>query len=322
MVALKQLFTILVKNEVTPGVDPTPTPGANAVLVKDLQIKPMSDLLIRNMNNPSFSQFPHVVGGKWYEASFKTELKGSGTAQAGGASDVPEIDPLLRALGFAVTLTAETIGGAGDGMIEYDPASTGLESATLYAYEDGLLKKLHYCRVNSFRLNAEAGKFGEIEVSMIGLYTTPTDAAIPGGMAFNATKPAPFINAQLAIDGYNPVFNKLSVDMGVVVAKRLDANSAQSIKGFEITGRTVTGSVDPEQVTEATHPFYGNWETGNEMAFTGQFGSVAGNIVVVTAPKCQYREITPGDREGIAVYEVPLTFARQNGDDEFKLTFK
>ena len=321
--AQSKLFSLLAKNEATPGVDAVPTPADNGILVKDLVIKAVpKELLERLMNDPSFSQFALVVGGAIYEATFKVELKGSGTANAGGATDIPEIDPLLRSMGFGVTLTAESAGGVGDGKIEYDPVSTGIETSTIYGYEDGQLKKMLGCLVNTWRLNADAGKFGEIDMSVVGLYQDPIDTATPPGIAFNATLPAPFKNANLTVDGYSPVFQKLSIDMGLTVATRFDANAAEAIIGFAVTGRSVQGSVDPEQVLVADYPLYTNWKSSKQMPFTATLGEIDGNKIVITGPKVQHREITPGNREGIAVNEWPLHFSRVSGDDEIKFTFQ
>ncbi|WP_444932401.1 hypothetical protein ACJJIF_22000 (plasmid) [Microbulbifer sp. SSSA002] len=64
------------------------------------------------------------------EVTFNAELKGSGAA-----GTPPEIAPLLRACGLAETITAGT-------SVEYNLASEGHESITLYLYEDGSLYKL------------------------------------------------------------------------------------------------------------------------------------------------------------------------------------
>ena len=320
MVALKRLSTLLGKVEATYGVDPTPTPAANGILIEDLNMKPVSELLERRPNNASLSQFAHVVGMKEYEVTFKTDLKGSGTAHVGGAGDEPEIDPLLRACGFAKTLTAESSGGAHDGDVTYDPASTSLESVTFYGYEDGLQKNIHGCKGN-FRINLEAGKYGKIEWTFRGLYVAPVDAATPSGVVYNSELPVAFKAANFTIDSYAAIIQALNIDMALELAKRVSANAAEAIVGFEVTGRAVQGSINPEQVTEATKPFYADWASGKAMALAATVGNTSGAKLDITGPKVQFREITPGDREGINVYDLPLTFARNAGDNEIKLKF-
>ena len=319
--AATALYTILMKNEVTQGVDSAPN-LSDGILVGNLVVNPVGELVERKLNSSSFSQFPHVVGSRWYEASFEVELKGSGTANGGGADDVPEIDPILRSMGFAATLTAESSNGAGDGKIEYSPVSTGLETASVWCYLDGKLKKINFGFVNSFSFSAEAGKTMIAEMSIIGRYLRPIDGVTPAGIVYNSIKPAIFQNANLSIGGWSPEFDKFSLDVGLTIATRKDGNTVGAIKGFTMTERTITGSLDPAQESEATHPIHQRWEDATEMAFSAQIGQDAGNIIEITAPKVQYREINEGDREGLGTYEVPLTFARSSGDDEIKFTFK
>lgn len=315
MVMLKKRSVVLAKLEVTEGVDPVPTPGANAILVSNPVPKPGGELLTRNFDRASLSPLPHVIGLKEFGVTFDTELKGSGTADLGLAADVPEIDPLLQACGFAVTLTA---GPAGN--ITYDPASDSLKTITLYVYLDGILHKIHACR-GSFSFNAEAGKFGTFSWTFKGLYVAPTDAAIPGGAVFNAQKPPPFLNASLTLAGYAAIIQAFSFDMANDIQRREDANSAEGVIGFVIGGRDTQGSINPEAVPEATHPFWADWKNATEKAFAATFGSVVGAKIDITAPKAQAREMSWGDRNTVRTYEIPLTLAQNAGDDEVKLKF-
>ena len=48
----------------------------------------------------------------------------------------------------------------------------------------------------------------------------------------------------------------------------------------------------------------------------------AGNQVLVDATKVQLDEIQYGDDDGILTFEMSISYTRDAGDDEFKLTFK
>ncbi len=315
MVSLVQRSLVLAKVEGTEGVDPVPTPAANAILVSKPVVKPNAELLVRDFDRPSLSPLPHAIGLKDFEVTFDTELKGSGTADDGLADDVPEIDPLLQGCGFAVTLTA----GPG-GNITYDPASDGLKTITLYIYLDGILHKMTACR-GSFSFNAEAGKFGIFSWTFRGLYIDPSDAPIPAGAVFNAETPPPFLNANLSYGAYAAIINSFTFDMANDVQRRLDANSAEGVIGFVLGGRDTQGSIDPEVVTEATHPFWGDFKAGTQKAFASTFGSVLGARIDITAPKMQAREMGYGDRNTVRSYEIPMTFGANAGDDEVQLKF-
>lgn len=163
----------------TYGTDPVPVPGANAILVSSPEVKVDGERLVREFDSATLGALGHVIGIKSATVTFSTELKGSGTANAGGAGDVPEIDPLLQACGFALTATAESGGGVGDGDLTYDPVSTNRKSVTLYIYLGDVLHKITGAYGN-FSLDLNAGKHGVINWEFQGLYIKPTDAAIPG----------------------------------------------------------------------------------------------------------------------------------------------
>jgi hypothetical protein len=50
-------------------------------------------------------------------------------------------------------------------------------------------------------------------------------------------------------------------------------------------------------------------------------GTTAGNVIEITAPAAQYKDITYGDRDGQLAYTIPLALGMVNGDDELQITF-
>ncbi|QPJ61700.1 MAG: hypothetical protein G3M70_07295 [Candidatus Nitronauta litoralis] len=318
--ALKKVSLVLAKQEVTYGTDPVPVPGANAILVSSPEVKVDGERLVREFDSATLGALGHVIGIKSATVTFSTELKGSGTANAGGAGDVPEIDPLLQACGFALTATAESGGGVGDGDLTYDPVSTNRKSVTLYIYLGDVLHKITGAYGN-FSLDLNAGKHGVINWEFQGLYIKPTDAAIPGGAAYNAQAPWPYLSANLTLGAYSPIFEGLSIDIGNSLSVRKDANSGSGVVGVSITERDVSGSLNPESVPEATHPFWTDWENANSKALSTLIGGIDGNKITITAPKVLLNEINWGDRDETRIYETPITLARNSGDDEIKIKF-
>lgn len=304
---------LLAKVEAAYGVDPTPTPALNAILHNNILYKAPGELITRNFQRASLSPLPHAVGLKEVEVTFETELKGSGTADGGTAGDEPEIDPLLQACGFAVTLNAAV-------SVVYDPASDGLKSVTLYVYADGLLHKILGC-VGSVSANMVVGQIPTLQWTFKGLYQAPTDVAIPGGAVFNAEIGVPFLNAAFTTDAYAAIVQALTWDMANEIARRDSINEVEGVKGFLISGRDTQGSFNPEAVDEATHPFWGDWKSGVQHALTATVGSVAGALIDITAPKAQYREVNYGNRSAVRVYDIPMTLPQDAGDDEIQLKF-
>src|SRR5262245_11043452 len=302
---LTRLALGLFKIETTYGTDPTPAPATNAVLIYDLTMTVDGRVLNRQTLDASLSRRSHVIGRKLVNLTFRTEIKGSGTA-----ATPPEWGILLRAAGFAETVSTK---------VSYNPISTGFESVTGYIYWDGILTKITGLFFDWER-NAAAGEYGSIQWRGQGLYNDPTDAAIPAGAVFQTTKPPMIQSSILTLGAFaTGVIQALQLRGGNQLAERPDLNSPEGFKGTLFTGREITGSVNPEAVTEATHPFWANFKAGTEVAMTATFGVTPGNrIKINTAPKVQYGAPNIGDRNGIRTYEVPIFLNRSanTGNDE------
>lgn len=304
---LTRKATLLAKKEVSYGVDVVPAAG-DAVLVKDVDIRVIGDELQRDFLRSTLSPLPHQIGERYCELKFTTELKGSGTA-----GTAPETGALFQACGLAENVVAVT-------SVDYTPDSDAFSSATIYVYRDGILYKVTGAR-GTFEVNLNTGKFGEIAWTFQGLYTAVSDVAMVAG-TYDTTLPPVVMAAAFSVGAYAAVATKLNINMANNLALRKSINQAGSILEVLITGwNDRGGSFDPEAVLEATHPFYANWLSALQAAMTVTVGGTAGNIVAVTGPKLQYRQINPGDRDGLYVYEVPFRLAQNLGDDEVKFMF-
>lgn len=92
--------TILWKIEGTYAQDPTPTGAANAILVRNLDIKPLKpELVPRDIIRPFLGMSEKLVAARWFEMTFGIELAGSGTAGV-----APAWGTLLRGCGMAETV--------------------------------------------------------------------------------------------------------------------------------------------------------------------------------------------------------------------------
>src|SRR5258708_6165945 len=95
---------ILAKTEVTYGTDSTPVVGANAILVRKLDMKTeglrMAD---RAAIRGGLGKLQKIYGGQLKRITFECEVKGSGAA-----GTAPEIGPLIEACGFDETIVAAT----------------------------------------------------------------------------------------------------------------------------------------------------------------------------------------------------------------------
>lgn len=427
---------ILAKSETNYGDDPTPTPAANSILVFDPVVNVPSEKLDRDVVRPSLSKITHLIGKKYVEFTFQTELKGSGLA----GTD-PEIADLLLGCGFAETygaLGAESLdeidfathdkwdvagdfddsggnaaythsggtgtltqtsgnmavagvankryaftyvisGNSGDpaatittafaaeavtldlsdgthtvyflaavspgdfvisatsasggftiddvtlkavGSVIYDPASSSLGSVTIWVYLDGLLHKINGCR-GSFELTGEAGMQPRIAWTFQGLYSTPTDAVIPSGSAFDSTKGPVFMGATFTYGAYPAIIQQLTINMNNELSQCESVIAGHGVVGIEIVGRAPGGSINPKAIIEATRPWWSNWEDGDGATLVVVIGSTAGNIITINSDTdgCVKESISWGDRNGIRIYDIPFGLYGSSGDDELQLVF-
>src|SRR5688500_3176902 len=95
---------ILFKTETTYGVDPSPSAGSNAILVRNLAWSQEGlRMAERAAVRGSIGKLQSIYGGELRKVTFECEVKGSGSA-----GTAPEIAPLLRACGLGETLVAAT----------------------------------------------------------------------------------------------------------------------------------------------------------------------------------------------------------------------
>ncbi|MEM5789840.1 MAG: phage tail tube protein, partial [Syntrophobacteraceae bacterium] len=284
---LTRKSVVLAKIEANYGVDPTPTPIANALLVSDVDVKPAGEMVQRNYMKSSLSQLPFVRGIRSVDVSFKTELKGTGTRGVLPAYGWEGV--LFRACGMSEVVNAAT-------SIIWAPVSTALESVTLYVYKDGVFHKILGC-VGSFKLLVEVGKYVVVEWTFRGLYAAPVDAT-PAAQTFSAVQPPVVLNAGFTLGAYAAILEKVEIDINNAIGMRRSMNASTGVLGFSVVGREPQGSCDPEAVTEATYAFWNKRETAAVAAMNiGPLGATSGNIITIAAPKVQEREVGYGDRE-------------------------
>ena len=300
---------ILAKIEATYNTDAAPNAAADAVLVEEPS---WANEGLRMIERPAVRQnigmLQQVYAGRLETVTFSCELKGSGTA-----GTAPEIDALLRMCGYGVTTVANTSN-------TYAPVSTGHESGTIHYYQDGTRHILTGCRGN-VSFNLETGNKGMAEFTVTGHAAAVTDVALPTP-TYDSTVPPPVLAAAFSVDGFSAVINALSFDTSNTIAMPPDISAADGFGEIQITQRDINGTFDPEHELVATEDFLGNFTSGKSMALaTGTIGSVAGNRYAISMPAIYYRDVSPGDRDGVRTLELPFGAVESSGDDEVSIAF-
>lgn len=303
---------IWAKIESAYNTDPTPA-GDDFLEVENLQPNPAESarLIERNLYQASLAPRPPQYGGSLFGFSFDVELKGSGAA-----GTAPRIGALLRACGFAETISAGT-------SVTYEPTSDvdNHESCTIYYKEGPNLRKVTGCR-GTFQVNAEAGQRIMLSFTLMGHIASEAEAAAPAQTAETTVPPA-FLGADFQADSLALPIGALSVDVGNTMGLAPNPNADDGYGQVRVTARAISGSFDPEAQGIATKDFIGQFRAATTFAIqTGVVGSTAGNRVALSLPECQYTNVGYGDREALLTYDLSFgAYPTSSGDDDIAIAF-
>lgn len=290
--------------------------GADALLVMNPSFKPNTAMNKRPNVSSSLSPFAAVAGARSATIEFDVEVKGSGTP-----GTAPEWGKLMKACGYAETIVTSPAS------VTYTPTSVSggspvsIPTLTMALYEDGICNKIWGAR-GDVSLKEKTGEIALWHFVFTGADFGVTDAAmLSSGVSYQSTLPPVFANASFAVDSYSAVIENLEIRSGNSVSLRPDVNASSGYRSAVISGREPVLTFDPEMVTVATYDFYGKLRSGNEGAFSQVLGSVAGNIITITAPKVQYMAINPADRNKQRTLGIDCQLNRNTaaGDDELSI---
>ena len=311
MLASKSI--ILPKLEVSYGVDPVPV-AADAMIVEELtleivgakgELKPMRGF---------FGSSQSVQVGQGLKISFKHHLHG-----AGAVAIAPPVGKLFRASDYSETITPTT------GPVDYEPLTQlDGESLTIYFYYHDILYKVLGCRGNPASLDLKSAATGPQTWEFMGLFAGPVDTTFVHPDFGTPPLPPVLVSASFTLDGYAAIADTLKISGGNDVKMIPSMNGSTGVKSYDVVDRLVTAEVDPEVIDVATRNWVDDWETSSEMAMSVTLGSVAGNMVVITAPAVQISDPPKqGERENQLIETLALALNPTSaGNDEIKFSFQ
>lgn len=236
--------TLLVIEEVTYGVDPTPTPAANAVRhIKHLWTDFQGEFAFPNLRddvvtNTLIEAAPGIPRGRMVNFDLEVEVKGAGVAYSSVTPVRPEIDPLLRACGLSRT----HVDTGGSETVTYALQDSGHASATLYIYAGGKRAIVVGARANLV-WHPRAGELGRMRFNIMGLLTSVIESDPAPAGTYDATESPAAVSMGLSIDpagappAWVPNWTEGELDLGNEVVRLDDANAADAIEGFFIPAR-------------------------------------------------------------------------------------
>ena len=299
---------LLCKSEVTYGVDPVPTSGANGMLVRELIIRPMEGQDIpREVERNFFGNFQSFPAGLHVVMTFKVELIGH--AARGTA---PAWSPIAKACGLAEVVSAGT-------SVVYNPVSSGHSSATLYFYLGGTQQKILGGRGTAI-IRADANTIPYLEVTMTGLWAAPTDVAgiTPTVSSFQDPLPVTKTNTPTyTINGVACVMRNFSLDFGNQVAARM-------LVGEEVVPITDSRESIATQIKAmpmATLNPFALAQAQTAFAVNLVHGSGSGKIVTVNAPNCRLmRPDSYASQDDIWEWPLRIVPLPSSGNDQYTIT--
>ena len=301
-------LAMLNKLETTYGTDSTPA-AANAILGTNVTFTPIEgqevsrDLMLPYMGNQGMT-----LAGIYGRLEYDVEIAGSGVA--GTPSKYSNI---IRAAAFAETITATT-------KVDYTIVEDSIESLSTYFISD----KVQHVFVGgqcNIAMNFAPSAIPRYRVTQLGLLGPVTDiVSMPAVSQTGWVAPLTVskANTTMSLHGWTAVAESLSIDLGNVLTPRFLIGDEKIM----ISDRSVTGTV----VVEAKSLSEINWferalaRTRGPLTIT--HGTVAGNIVEVTAPAVEIGRPTQGQTNGIVNYSLPLSFVPSVGMDELKISIK
>lgn len=267
---------LLLKKEVTYNTDPTPDEGNNAILAFNMNVQILADEIRREFERSYFGAKPFVLANERAVIEFSFEYAG------GGAADTPPVwAPIMEACG-----RAETINAATD--VQYAPVSSSFDSATIYFWINTARFVLTGCRGQITELDKSIGSFPRFRVRLVGNLSGPTAVAFPAdsGIDYSGFRTP----LAVSVDSWAATLDSYAINLRTLrfidnaTVERYEGSEEAEVQntdrevGFELTAfAPALGDKDYYAIAEAT----------TEIALSSTVGTVAGDIIQVTAPKLQ-----------------------------------
>lgn len=301
-------LAILSKIETTYGEDAEPA-AADAIIMSNVTFTPMTgERVSRDLLLPYLGNQGVILAGIYGRLEGDIEVAGSGVA-----GTPPKYGSLLRAGNFAQTVTAGE-------KVKYTIVEEGTESASIYFISDKVQHIFVGAKVN-FAPSYQPKNYPKWRVTIVGMLGTITDIALmPTINKAGWAKPVHVskANTQMELHGWPSVAESLSLDVGNTLTPRFLIGDEKVL----ISNRSATGTAVVEARSLDTVNWFDKALTRESGALSITHGTIAGNIVEITAPAVEVGEPTQGQTDGILNYSLPLDLCPVNGMDELKITFR
>ena len=309
MAKLFRRRSILAKAESTYSTDPTPTGTANYIQVKNLSIEPIvADEVERDFIRPYLGNYEVLLANQRVNVTFDVEMSGSGSA-----GTAPKYGAILKACGLTETIT-------GGNTVTYAPDGTPTDSVTIHVNIDGVRHIVKGCR-GSFSINCSLNEIPTISFTMQGIFTTPTDQAVPTVTTSNQAAPLIFKNgstSNFSIFGFAAALQSWSLDFNNETDYR---ELVGGTKEVILNNRAPSGTVQIENIPLATKNYFTAATDNLSGNNTFQHGQSDGNKITVSMPKANITAPAYASVDDIDMLDLAYTAVPNSGNDEVSLVF-
>lgn len=311
---------ILAKAETTYGTDPTPTEGANALLVSNVSINPLNAQNVsRDLVRPYLGGSEQLVGTAYVELGFDVEFAGAGAAGTGAAYAA-----LLKACLLNETLTAST-------RAEYNPTSPSstVQSCTIYYFVDDVKHIAKGC-LGTFDLKMGVGERPVLSFRFLGLDGGVT-AASPSALTLTGFKtPLAVTDANTGDITLGATYTAATPTLtggtgypsqGLELSLGNDVQFVPLLGGEQINvvNREVTGKLVLDLTAAQFVTFMTNIKANTLQSLGVMHGTTAGFKAMVFMPAVQLINPSVQDVNGRALVGLDFRAVPSSGDDEIKL---
>ncbi|MET4247561.1 phage tail tube protein [Bradyrhizobium sp. LA6.7] len=300
-------MVLLAKIETGYATDPTLTGTANAILAKNVSIRPMegSDVS-RDLVQPNFGNQPSIPADLHTVIEFDTELAGSGTA-----GTAPAWGPLLRGCGYAEVLSAGV-------SATYSPITLSIESLYMKFWMGATLHAIKGAR-GTAKLTLDAQGIPMIHWAFTGLWVAPSEvaAAVPTLTSFKKPQIVNKANTPtFTVNSAALVMRNFSLDLANQVEPRMLVPSESVL----ITDHREKIDFTCEAVPVSTLDVYGLANSQATVAVNLVHGVTAGNIITIAAPTAEFQRPTGYQQnQGIAEWPLSMLALPNAGNDQVSI---
>jgi hypothetical protein len=298
---------LLLKVETTYGTDPTPTGAANWLEARNLTLTPYDATVEdRAIVAPWMGNGSKLITGQRLKLAFDVALAASGVA-----GTAPKIAPLLRACGFAETVSAGV-------SVAYSLISSAFESCTFWMWIDGVRHKGLGAR-GSCTVKLDKG-IPLLHVELTALYVAPTDTANPSVTTTGWPTEQP-VNAKntlvCKVNSVDSWYSKFEINQGNAVQHN---DLPGGYEELVISDRAPTASLSMLAPTLATLDPFALASAATNIPIQVVHGLGAGSQVQVDL-KARIVGAAYEDIGGTTGYNLTLSPDPVSGNDEVSITF-